>query len=269
VSVKRRAPLARRRDERASEIRAEYAEVAGHRARLPLAQIGERVHGDTRALDPRHVQELSESVEVLGLITPLTVDSEGALLAGGHRRAALALLRERAPERFEELFSEGVPVHRLALNSVEQPVEALQLEVEENTQRLNYTAEEIREAARRLEEAGYERLKGRPREGQRSLKRALQQVFRLSDRRIQQLLNAPPPSPLAARELSSPQTLELTDQQRDEQLKSALSPLKRPLSRALKGALSADLDEAALSPSSRKALDAARALLNALQGLEP
>jgi hypothetical protein len=222
------------------------------------------VHGDTRALDPQHVQELSESVEVLGLITPLTVDAEGALLAGGHRRAALTLLKERAPERFEELFSEGIPVHRLTLNSAEQPVEALQLEVEENTQRLNYTAEEIREAARRLEEAGYERLKGRPREGQRSLKRALQQVFRLSDRRIQQLLNTPQSTPVHNPHQDAPSAQR--DESPDTQLTRKLSAVERPLSRALKGV--SQLDETALSPSSRKALTAARALLNALQGLE-
>ena len=264
--MKRRAPLTRRRDERASEIRAEYAEVAGHRARLPLAQIGERVHGDTRALDPQHVQELSESVEVLGLITPLTIDAEGALLAGGHRRAALTLLQERAPERFEELFSEGIPVHRLTLNSAEQPVEALQLEVEENTQRLNYTAEEIREAARRLEEAGYERLKGRPREGQRSLKRALQQVFRLSDRRIQQLLNTPHTAQDTPQDAPQDAPSAQRDESPDAQLTRKLSAVERSLSRALKGV--SQLDETALSPSSREALNAARSLLNALQGLE-
>lgn len=189
MSSKVRAPLTRRRDDRAEQIRAQYAEVAGHRERLSLQAIAERVHGDTRALDHTHVLELSESIEVLGLITPLTIDAKGALLAGGHRRAALTQLAERNLERFNELFPEGVPVYRLEVDSTQDAIEALQLEVEENTQRLNYSPNEIREAARRLEAAGYERLKGRPQAGQRSLKRALQKVFRLSDRRIQQILN--------------------------------------------------------------------------------
>lgn len=182
-------PLQRQRDQRAEEIRAQYSEVAGSKERLALSQIGERVMGDTRELNPTHVEELAESIEVLGLISPLTIDREGKLLAGGHRRAALTHLSHHAPDRFAELFSEGIPVYRLDLIAEEAPVEALQVEIEENTQRRNYTPDEIRTAALRLEAAGYEKLKGRPRAGQRSLKLALQRIFKLSDRRIQAILN--------------------------------------------------------------------------------
>ena len=187
--ARRPSPLKRRRDQRAEEIRAQYSEVAGTREMLTLKQIGERVNGDTRALDERHVLELMESVEILGLISPLTVDREGNLLAGGHRRAAIARLSELHPKSFSDHFSEGIPVYRLDLIASEAPIEALQVEIEENTQRRNYTADEVRNAAKRLEAAGYERLKGRPREGQRSLKQALQRIFKLSDRRIQSILN--------------------------------------------------------------------------------
>lgn len=65
----------------------------------------------------------------------------------------------------------------------------MQIEVEENTQRRNFTVIEIREAAIKLEAVGYQRLKGRPREGEKSLKRELAKVFRLSDDRIQKILN--------------------------------------------------------------------------------
>jgi len=261
VSPKARAPLARRRDQRAEQIRAQYAEVAGHRERLSLGEIGERVHGDTRALDPAHVAELSESLEVIGLITPLTIDARGALLAGGHRRAALSLLQERDPERFEELFPEGVPVYRLELDSAQEPIEALQLEVEENTQRLNYSADEIREAAKRLEAAGYERLRGRPQPGQRSLKRALQRVFRLSDRRIQQILN----EPSDAQEGSSSQGSKPA--QSLEEGASLEAQLKR-LKPKLKTAASCVQDEGRLSKRQARLLSRLQALIKTIEELQ-
>ena len=190
--ARRPKPLQRQRTERAGEIRAQYSEVAGTRELLSLKQIAPRVDGDTRPLNQQHVSDLAESIEILGLISPLTIDQEGKLLAGGHRRAALDLIAEQSPERFAEHFSEGIPVYRLDLRSEEAPIEALQVEIEENTQRRNYTADEIRQAAKRLEAEGFEKLKGRPREGQRSLKQALQRIFKLSDRRIQAILNDQP-----------------------------------------------------------------------------
>ena len=46
----------------------------------------------------------------------------------------------------------------------------LQIEVEENTQRKNFTTSQIKEAALKLEQAGYKRLRGRPKVGEKSLK---------------------------------------------------------------------------------------------------
>ncbi len=193
--ARRPSPLKRERTQRAEEIRAQYTEVAGTRETLPFNQINARVNGDTRELNEQHVIELMESVEILGLISPLTIDREGTLLAGGHRRAAIQKLAELNPSRYKDHFGEGVPVYRLDLIASEAPVEALQVEIEENTQRRNYTAEEVKTAAKKLEAAGYEKLKGRPREGQKSLKRALQRIFKLSDRRIQSILNTPETDP--------------------------------------------------------------------------
>ena len=187
--ARRPAPLKRQRNQRAEEIRAQYTEVAGTRERLPLSQIQFRVHGDTRSLNDQHVSDLMESIEILGLISPLTIDQEGTLLAGGHRRAAIERLATDHPDAFDHHFAEGVPVYRLDILAEDAPIEALQVEIEENTQRRNYTADEIRAAARKLEAAGYEKLKGRPKEGQKSLKMALQRIFKLSDRRIQSILN--------------------------------------------------------------------------------
>jgi ParB family transcriptional regulator, chromosome partitioning protein len=156
---------------------------------LALNRIQDRPGGDTRPLNELHVAELTASIAVLGLITPLTLDRQNRLLAGSHRRSALQQLTQQNPERFEVLFPEGVPVRIMDVDAATDTVDALQIEVEENTQRRNYTAAEIREAARKLESAGYERLRGRPLTGQKSLNRELMNVFRLSRRRITEILN--------------------------------------------------------------------------------
>jgi ParB family transcriptional regulator, chromosome partitioning protein len=156
---------------------------------LALDAIADRPKGDTRPLNQNHISALVDSILVLGLISPLTVDRNGQLLAGGHRRAALLQISWEQPERFEELFSGGIPVRVMDIDASTDEIDALQIEVEENTQRRNFTPIEVREAALRLESAGYERLRGRPRPGQKSLKRELANVFRLSEDRIQRILN--------------------------------------------------------------------------------
>ena len=251
--ARRPSPLKRRRDQRAEDIRAQYSEVAGTRETLTLSQIGERVNGDTRDLDEKHVSELMESIEILGLISPLTIDREGTLLAGGHRRAALTRLADRHPESFEAIFSEGVPVYRLDLLASEAPVEALQVEIEENTQRRNYTADEIRHAAKRLEAAGYERLKGRPRDGQRSLKQALQRIFKLSDRRIQAILN-------------QPEEVNLSPEKRAVSSKTVKVAQRRTIKHLI--ALEYQLNEyEEATPAHKEALDKVRAALEAIEKL--
>lgn len=132
---------------------------------LPLSSISDRPKGDTRPLNQSHISALVDSISVLGLISPLTVDRNGSLLAGGHRRAALFQISLENPERFEELFSEGIPVRIINIDASFDEIDALQIKVEENTQRRNFTPGEIRDAALRLESAGYERLRGRPRPG--------------------------------------------------------------------------------------------------------
>lgn len=158
---------------------------------IPLSKIATRPTGDTRDLNPTHVTELVNSISAIGLISPLTVDSKYQLLAGGHRREALSHIFEQNPDRYHELFPDGVPVRVMAIDADTDIVDALQIEIEENTQRRNYTATEIREAALKLEKAGYEKLKGRPAAGQKSLNRELMTVFRLSRRRITDILNEP------------------------------------------------------------------------------
>ncbi|NJM77631.1 MAG: ParB N-terminal domain-containing protein [Acaryochloridaceae cyanobacterium RU_4_10] len=156
---------------------------------LPLGSIYDRPQGDARPLNQNHISALADSIMVLGLISPLTVDRNGQLLAGGHRRAALLQISLEQTDRFEELFPDGIPVRVMDIDASIDGIDALQIEVEENTQRRNFTPAEIREAALRLESAGYEKLRGRPRPGQKSLKRELANVFRLSEDRIQRILN--------------------------------------------------------------------------------
>jgi ParB family transcriptional regulator, chromosome partitioning protein len=165
------------------------AEQSVNQKLLPLDSIFDRPKGDARPLNQNHISALADSIMVLGLISPLTVDRNGQLLAGGHRRAALLQISLEQADRFEELFSNGIPVRVMDIDASTDGIDALQIEVEENTQRRNFTPSEIREAALRLENAGYEKLRGRPRPGQKSLKRELANVFRLSEDRIQRILN--------------------------------------------------------------------------------
>lgn len=164
------------------------------KAVVDLDKITDRPTGDTRKLKPRHIDALAESIAVLGLITPLTVDRHYRLLAGGHRRAALQKLAAENPDRYAELFPEGIPVHVCDIDAEVNTIDALQIEVEENTQRRNYTNEEIVAAAQKLKEVGYETLTGRPSKGQKSLNRELMSVFRLSRRRITNILNESSPA---------------------------------------------------------------------------
>lgn len=156
---------------------------------LLFEDILDRPGGDARPLNDKHVQELVDSILVLGLITPLTVDRHGHLLAGGHRREALYQIKLAYPDQYARLFPEGIPVRVVDIDAAADAVDALQIEIEENTQRKNFTVTEIREAAKKLETAGYKRLRGRPKTGEKSLKRELAKVFRLSEDRIQRILN--------------------------------------------------------------------------------
>lgn len=193
MSKRARPDLSKAIQRSASSEAAENALIQQQTQRqlVPLEKITDRPIGDTRPLNPAHIKELVDSIAVIGLITPLTVDRRYRLLAGAHRRAALQRLAEKDPKQYSELFDAGIPVHIMDIDAEIDTVDALQIEVEENTQRRNYTASEIREAAQKLENAGYEKIRGRPAKGQKSLNRELMSVFRLSRRRITDILNEP------------------------------------------------------------------------------
>ena len=67
------------------------------RGTLPLDAIQPRPAGDSRTLKPYYLIDLAESIAAIGLIEPPVVDSNGRLLDGGHRVAALRLLTMTDP----------------------------------------------------------------------------------------------------------------------------------------------------------------------------
>lgn len=147
---------------------------------------------DTRELNDGHVQNLMESIRVVGLIEPLVTDKDYILLAGGHRKAAIALLRKTDRESFDKHFSSGVPVHVMDFSATDEPDRALAIEVAENEQRRDYTPSEVRKLADRLLATGqYHGSKGRPPQGKTSLMSGLLPIVGKSRRTIQAYLEEP------------------------------------------------------------------------------
>ncbi|MFN7970865.1 MAG: ParB/RepB/Spo0J family partition protein [Acidobacteriota bacterium] len=134
---------------------------------MPIHEIKPRPHGDTRTVDQTHVESLAESIGVLGLLNPITVDLNGNLIAGAHRLAALEILHTRGE------WQDPVPVTIYPANVASNAKLALDLEVSENDKRRDYTSEEIRALARRLKAAGYRADCGRPRRGEKAMIPAL------------------------------------------------------------------------------------------------
>ena len=158
------------------------------RTTLPLKQIKIRKE-DTRPLHDSHVEALTESLIVLGLLEPLVVDSRYRLLAGGHRLAAIQLLKESNTKAYQHHFpEEAVPVRIMGFDASANPDLALQVEVAENEHRRDYTPKEVKMLATRLQEQGYKRLKGRPGKGEKSLIQALAFVVNKSKRTIERYL---------------------------------------------------------------------------------
>jgi ParB family chromosome partitioning protein len=145
---------------------------------------------DTRELREQHVIDLAESIAVLGLLEPLVVDVRGKMLAGGHRKAAIELLKDREPSVYAKLFpNDQVPVRIMGFDAEADPERALQVEVAENEKRRDYTVSEVRALAERLRSAGYVDVKGRPTKGDRALRPALEVIIGKSLRTVRRYLN--------------------------------------------------------------------------------
>jgi ParB family transcriptional regulator, chromosome partitioning protein len=158
---------------------------------LPLDQITDRPGGDTRPLNQSHVEALAESIAAVGLIQPIAVDNQGRLLAGGHRRAAIALLQTTNPPAFAQWFWAGVPVHRSDFDAAQDEARALAIEASENEKRRDYTPGEVRELADRLVAAGYRNIKGKPKTGQKAVAPTLAMIVGKSQRTIERYLSQP------------------------------------------------------------------------------
>jgi ParB family transcriptional regulator, chromosome partitioning protein len=143
---------------------------------------------DTRSLNPLHVESLAESIAVLGLIQPIAVDSQGCLLAGGHRLAAIIYLRDSNPTAYAKHFSVGIPVRRYNFDATESTDLALAIEATENEKRRDYTPAEVRDLAERLKAAGYHHTKGRAKADQKSLLPSLSVIIGKSERQIKRYL---------------------------------------------------------------------------------
>jgi ParB family chromosome partitioning protein len=157
---------------------------------LALDNITDRVDGDTRPLNPAHIEALADSIAIVGLIAPIAVDSRGRLLAGGHRRAAIALLREQDPESYAKQFPAGqVPIRRYDFDSETEPDKALAIEATENEKRRDYTPAEVRAIADRLRAVGYRDAPGKPRKGEKALRPALELIIGKSIRQVRRYLN--------------------------------------------------------------------------------
>jgi ParB family transcriptional regulator, chromosome partitioning protein len=179
------AGTAMQEQDRLSEVRSSDVVVSF----LPLHQIIDRVT-DTRELKTEHVEDLMMSIAVLGLLEPLVVDSRGRLLAGGHRKAAIHLLKERMPTEYAMRFPDRlIPVFALPFDADLEPDLALQVEIAENEKRRDYTRAEVKNLAARLKSAGYSDTQGRPLKGEKPLRPALQVIIGKSIKTVQRYLN--------------------------------------------------------------------------------
>lgn len=171
------------------------------RSTMALTNIRDRPHGDTRPLNDEHVLELLESILAVGLIQPLAVDSQGHLLAGGHRREAIHLLSslsqgEREGEESEEFyreawtkhFNKGIPVRIFEFNAASDAEQALAIEAAENEKRRDYTPSEVRDLADRLMAAGYQDRTGNQKGHNKKLTPALMTIVGKSRRTIKSYL---------------------------------------------------------------------------------
>jgi len=155
------------------------------RGALPFDDIKDRANPDSRPIDSSHVAELADSIAAIGLITPIAVDQNGCLLAGSHRRAALALIKSSNRAAWNQHFPDDrIEVKVFDFNSADEPSRALDIEVEENQQRKDYTPQEIRALAERLRDAGYKDYPGRPPKGVKTLTKALTELTGKSTRTV-------------------------------------------------------------------------------------
>lgn len=195
-------------------------------SQVTVTDIRLRKADSTRPLAALHVATLAESIATLGLLEPVVIDTEGHLLAGGHRLAALQLLAEPLPiarrktflvrcghkapnepptgelvsladrvamangEAFIERYAKArIPVQVVDVSGKDGADLALAIEAAENTVRRQYTRDEIVALAERFKKAGYKAQEtGRPKKGEKTVMTALEAALGRSKRQIQRIL---------------------------------------------------------------------------------
>jgi ParB family chromosome partitioning protein len=251
IRNRQRARVAPRPDPLSLDLNAPVREVA-------LSEVKDRA-ANTRELNLEHVARLVTSISEVGLITPLTLDREGALLAGAHRLEALRRLSAEQPERFETLFAHGkVPARVMNLSATRDTFAALRVEIEENEHRLDYSVEEVCAVAEQLISEGYVLSRGRPKQGERPLIPALELIFNKSRATIKRYLAARDTEPVHTRTPSP----ELKVRQVFKRLNRHVTRGARELSE-----LTEALDEGALTPEQKAQLIHAQEALKALSAL--
>lgn len=184
--------------------------------RVPLDDIQDR-EVDVRPINRAHVIELAESIAAVGLLQFPVVDETNRLLAGGHRREAVRVLREVAqtddeairklfergeePEPLSEAdiarlrgayareFAAGVVVRVFETAGFNDDQIRVKVEAIENEKRLDFTRDELASIVTRLKEAGYRDVSGRPKEGQRVLSKELERIIGKSRRTVFRVLS--------------------------------------------------------------------------------
>lgn len=159
------------------------------RIHLPLSRIQPRTE-NTRPLHEGHIADLVESIGALGLIEPLVVDIKGVLLAGGHRLAAIQVLKESTPDLYYQNFPHDlVPVRVMPFDAQAEPKRSLQVELAENEKRVNYSREQVERLTVRLRSLNYQDTRGRPKEGEKALGPALAVAIGVSTRYVRRVLS--------------------------------------------------------------------------------
>ena len=188
----------------------EVEKIVAAPERVLLENIQDRVT-NIRVVSESRARRFAASIAVVGLIQPPAIDKHGRLLAGDHRRQALAMLREVSewPERVGERlpglddevkakvlsawrrfgFDGGVPVHRMDVDSEQEPDLAKSIEITENDQRQDFTKPEVKNAYEQLRAAGFrETAQGRPRAGTKPMRPELALLFGKAERTISRYL---------------------------------------------------------------------------------
>ena len=264
IRNRQRARVAPRPDPLSLDLNAPVREVA-------LSEVKDRA-ANTRELNLEHVARLITSISEVGLITPLTLDREGALLAGAHRLEALRRLSVDQPERFEALFAHAkVPARVMNLSATRDTFAALRVEIEENEHRLDYSVEEVCAVAEQLISEGYVLSRGRPKQGERPLIPALELIFNKSRATIKRYL--------AARDTEGSSKGSPTEEASEPvhtrtpspelRVRQVFKRLNRHVTRGARelSELTEALDEGALTPEQKAQLTHAQEALKALSAL--